>query len=360
MTSLWQDYRGHEEVRAALARAISRGRLGQAYLFVGPEGVGKRLFALKFAQSLLCRSPGVPPLEACGTCGDCRPFLAGNHPDFHWVSREAGKRELTVDKFIGSRELRGKAGLCYELSLHPVSGGRKVGLIDDADTMNDESANALLKTLEEPPESVTLMLIAANQDAVLPTIRSRCQPVQFAPLDASDLAALIEQQGLASSSEEVRELTALAGGSLAVARQLAAPELRHLRRRLLRELSQPRWDGLALAQTLEEGLEQISHDSAEQRTAALWLVRFAWEFYRGCLLALSAPQNSGQNVLEESAAWARACRLPMDDAVDLLASLLERCLQATTQLEQNGALNLCLQAWCADLSRLSRKGCLMT
>uniref|UniRef100_A0A7C4LLK6 DNA polymerase III subunit delta n=1 Tax=Schlesneria paludicola TaxID=360056 RepID=A0A7C4LLK6_9PLAN len=354
MTTLWHDFRGHAEVRGALARAVARGRLAQAYLFWGPEGIGKRRFALHLAQSLLCRTPGLPPLEACGTCVACRPFRAGNHPDFHLVERDAGKRELTVEKFVGGREQRGKAGLCHELSLRPLPGGRKIGVIDDADTLNEEAANALLKTLEEPPDGATLILIAANVDALLPTIRSRCQPVAFAPLQPPDLAALIEQQGLAATPTEVAELTALAGGSLAVARQLAAPELRALRRRLLSELSRHRWDGMALGRALAEGIEQLGHDAAEQRLAALWLVRFAVEFYRQCLLAIAVPHSFGPSALAEAVAWSRSCRLALDEAVDLLAALLDRCLAAAAQIEQNGALNLCLEALCADLSRLIR------
>jgi len=196
--SIWHDFRGHTDVREALARAWSRGRLAQAYLFIGLEGVGKRLFARKLAQCLLCRAPRTSELDACGECAGCRPFLAGAHPDFHFIDRDPGKKELTVDKFIGNREQRGKAGLCYDFSLCPLPDGRKVGIVNDADALNDEAANALLKTLEEPPEGAVLILIAANMDALLPTIRSRCQPVRFGPLSENDLGALIETQGLAS------------------------------------------------------------------------------------------------------------------------------------------------------------------
>lgn len=337
MSSLWHDFRGHADIRTGLARAWSRGRLSQAYLFVGPEGVGKQLFARKLAQCLLCRAPRTDELEGCGECAGCRPFLAGSHPDFHFIERDAGKRELNVAKFIGDREQRGKVGLCHDLSLRPLEGGRKVGIVNDADSMNDEAANALLKTLEEPPEGALLILIACNPDALLPTIRSRCQQVRFGRLTDADLAALIDAQGLTGSADETRELVSLAEGSLAVARQLATPELRQLRQRFLKELIQSEWRGIATARVLMEALEQVASETAEQRVAATWLIRFAVEFYRH---ALQAASESTRNDAEA--------------AVDRLGTLIERCLTAVEQIEQNVSVPLCLEALCADLSRMGQ------
>jgi DNA polymerase-3 subunit delta' len=228
-----------------------------------------------------------------------------------------------------------------------------VGIVNDADAMNDEAANALLKTLEEPPEGVTLILIAANLDAVLPTIRSRCQPVQFGPLSEADLSALIEAQGLATSPTEIRELAALAHGSLAVARQLATPELRQLRSRWLSELSRANWDGITVARSLAEGLDGVSSETAEQRIAAVWLIRFAVEFYRQALWAVSAPLEPSL-VLADAGKWAAAWGENVDGAVDVLGALIERCLQAVEQIEQNVSVALCLESLCADLSRVSR------
>jgi DNA polymerase-3 subunit delta' len=349
MSSIWCDLRGHGDVRQALQRAWQRGRLTQAYLFHGPEGVGKYLFARKLAQCLLCRAPHTGELDACGECAGCRPFLAGAHPDFHVVERDAGKRELSVAKLIGDRDERGKAGLCHELSLRPLPGGRKIGVINDADSMNDEAANALLKTLEEPPDGAVLILIAANVDSLLPTIRSRCQPVRFGPLSEADLVALIEQQGLVTNPQEARELAVLAEGSLAVARQLASPELRHLRRRLLGELGLPSWDGMALAKSLAEGLDEVSRETSEQRAAAVWLIRFAVEFYRSALWAVTAPDRDAPPIAE-AAQWASTLA-DVDAAVDRLGALIERCLAGVGQIEQNVSVPLCLEALCCDLSR---------
>ncbi|MBC8115030.1 MAG: DNA polymerase III subunit, partial [Candidatus Saccharimonas sp.] len=194
--SHWSTLRGHAEQREMFRRAIARGRLSQAYLFVGPDGIGKQQFARRLAQCLLCQSPGEDQLEACGNCPGCRPFLASAHPDFLYVGRPEGKRELPIAAMAGAAERRGQEGLCHDLSIRPLAGSRKVAIIDDADTMTDECANAFLKSLEEPPERAMLFLIASNLDAVLPTIRSRCQLVRFAPLSAADIAELLVEQDL--------------------------------------------------------------------------------------------------------------------------------------------------------------------
>ncbi|MDZ4687741.1 MAG: DNA polymerase III subunit delta' [Planctomycetaceae bacterium] len=354
MTSVWTGFRGHDDVRQSFARAAERGRLTQSYLFVGPEGVGKQLFARRMAQCLLCDRRTGSDLEACGECANCRPFLAGNHPDFLMVERDPGKRELNVAKFVGDRDQRGKAGLCHDLSLRS-SGSRKVAIINDADTMNDEAANALLKTLEEPPDGAMLILVASNLDSLLPTIRSRCQLVRFGPLSDADVADLALQEEWATSREDARQLALLAEGSLAAARRLAAPAFRELRLRMLRELSQPQWDGIAVAQSVTKEIEQLGSDTAEQRTVAVWLLKIAVEFYRAALWRLGSPDDNPVGAtIAEANAWADRVGTDIDRGVDLIGRLIERCLEAVAQLEQNVGIALCLEALCTDLSVAAR------
>lgn len=353
MKSVWDGFAGHAEVRDAFERAIARGRLTQAYLFLGPDGVGKFEFARRLAQCILCERRTNTQLDACGECNRCRPFLAGNHPDFLIVERDPGKRELNVAKFVGERDQRGKAGLCYELSIRPVAGSRKIAIINDADTMNDEAANALLKTLEEPPDGAILFLVVSNLDALLPTIRSRCQSVRFGPLPDAEMECFATAEGLTTSPEEARLLASLAGGSRSVARRLAQPGFRELRALWLQALAQPKFDGMGIAKRMAEAVEKLAADTAEQRLLTNWLLQAAAEFYRSALRRLAGPQAS-PGTIPQAANWADQFAGDIDRAVDMLSDLLERCALATAHLEQNVSVGLCLEALCSDLARLAR------
>lgn len=353
MPSIWDEFRGHADVRQSLLRALERGRLTQSYLFIGPAGVGKQLLARKLAQCLLCFDRPAGQLEACGRCSQCRPFLAGTHPDFLLVDRDPGKRELTVAKFIGERDQRGKAGLCYELSIRPAAGSRKIAIINDADTMNDEAANALLKTLEEPPEGTLIILIASQLEALLPTIKSRCQSVRFGPLPDDVVTEFLQRDGLANTPEEARWLATLSAGSLVTAQQLAQPGFRELRQDWLAKLSKPSWEGMQTAQELTSRIEKLGSDTAEQRQFTLWLLQAAAEFYRSALRGLlpTANQTTAQ---ADAVAWISRWSGDLDAAVDLLGDLLERCTLAVTHLQQNVSIGLCLEALCHDLSTRAR------
>ncbi|MCA9111630.1 MAG: DNA polymerase III subunit delta', partial [Planctomycetaceae bacterium] len=226
---VWEDLRGHQRTLEQFRQAFRRGRSSHAYLFIGPKGIGKRTFALKLVQCLFCERTSDTELDACGVCHACVQIKAGTHPDLLTVARPEGKRELPIELIVGAAERRGREGLCHELAMRPMSADRRVAIIDDAQSMNAASANALLKTLEEPPPGSILILLTPSTDAILPTIRSRCQPVSFAPLPDDDLCSLLVSQGITSDPEEAWQVTLLAEGSLVTAQQLLQPELRSLR-----------------------------------------------------------------------------------------------------------------------------------
>src|SRR4051812_16934528 len=145
----WPRVRGHEAIVRSFDAAWRKGRLGHAYLFVGPAGVGKHTLARELARALLCETRG-DSLAACGACGSCKLVDANTHPDLTLAARPEEKLELPIERI---REL------IEHLSLKPARGGRKVAILDDADDLNEESANAFLKTLEEPPPGSLLILI---------------------------------------------------------------------------------------------------------------------------------------------------------------------------------------------------------
>lgn len=358
MNSIWDKLRGHREQREMFRRMLRRGRLASGYLFVGPEGIGKRLFVQCLAECFLCRKHAPEDLEACGECAGCKPFQAGSHPDFLSLGCPEGKRELPIELFVGPRERRGQAGLCYELSLRPLPGSRKLAVIDDADLMNDAAANALLKTLEEPPDGAILFLIASNPDALLPTIRSRCQMVRFAPLPASDVAALLTEQQLVETPVEAELVAALSEGSLAQAKRLIDPQLRELRTLLYDQLGHPQDIGIQTARQLQEGLDKLSGETAEQRQFALWLVRFAAEFQRSALWRLceGPPAAAMTEVphIEQAEAWVGRLRTEPVTATEVVTELLDRTMQTAEHIDQYASVPLCLEAWFADLARISQ------
>ena len=143
----WSEIIGHEAVVERFKRAAHKGRLVSTYLFVGPDGIGKRKFALKLAQSVLCEVNPEEQLEPCGSCPGCQQVAASTHPDLIQISKPEDKANIPVETFIGDRDHRMQVGLCHDISLKPFSGTRKVAIIDDSDALNQESANALLKTL---------------------------------------------------------------------------------------------------------------------------------------------------------------------------------------------------------------------
>jgi DNA polymerase III subunit delta' len=206
-----------------LRSALRRGALHHAYLFGGPEGVGKARAARLLAQAANCEghapTDGSLPDDPCGSCGPCRKIAKGIHPDVLVIAEErvmakAGAWEpkggRTPSKDVVVDQIR--ALVDRRLSLRRVEGRRRFILLDPADAMNAQAQNALLKTLEEPPEDTTLVLVAASPDALLPTIRSRCLRISFAPLPEDVVAARLVAEGHAP--EAARLAAALSGGSL--------------------------------------------------------------------------------------------------------------------------------------------------
>ena len=195
-----------DEPRAALNAALAADRLGHAPLLTGSAGVGKRILADWLVARLLC--PSVTDGEPCGGCESCRLLPGGTHPDFFRLSPEPDKKEIRVDQvraFIDS------------VTLTASLGGSRVGLIEPADRMNRNAANALLKTLEEPAEGVWLVLVTDQPERLPITIRSRCQlrPVQVPPRAVAE-AWLAERHRSADADTRALAL-ALADGAPRVA-----------------------------------------------------------------------------------------------------------------------------------------------
>lgn len=198
----FSDILGQERPLAILRRAMRGARVAHAYLFQGPEGVGKRRVAVAFAAALLCERPAEE--EACGACPACVRLRAGTHPDLHVLEVPAGKSRIPIDRFHV---------LESELQLSAHGGRRRVAIVDPADALSSEAQHAFLKTLEEPGAGTVFILVTARPSALVATILSRCQGVGFGPIPADALRrALASREGIDPKRAEV--LAALARGSL--------------------------------------------------------------------------------------------------------------------------------------------------
>src|SRR4029078_11494098 len=219
-------------------------------------------FALKLAQSLLCERVPSQQLAPCGDCSTCRQVLSLNHPDLEIISKPPDKAFIPLEALIGDAEHRMRAGLCSNIALKPYSGRRKVAIIDDADYLNKEGANCLLKTLEEPPPDSVLILIGTSEQRRLPTIRSRCQIVRFAPLAEGDVADLLVEKGLCPDASTARASAAYSEGSLDRAVWLTDIGGLECRAEVLRILRQAEFELQPAAKMISQFVEEAGKESA--------------------------------------------------------------------------------------------------
>ncbi len=311
------------------------------------------MFALRFAQALLCESRPEAALDPCNTCPSCAMALAGTHPDIEVVAKPEDKATLPVRLFIGEDETRGHEGLCHWISLRPFMGGRRIAIIDDADLLaagQGESANCLLKTLEEPPPRSVLILIGTSPARQLPTIRSRCQLIRFNPLAADTVARLLLATGLASDQAAAARLALYSEGSLQQAADLADAELWTCRRTLVEKLSAEVIDSVGLAQTVAKFVDEAGKEAPARRARLRQVVGFAIEFYRRLVRVRSdAPLPVDAELREPMEAAERHFR---GDAV-AAAACLDRCLDTLTHIDRNANQTTLIEAWLDDLATLA-------
>ncbi len=229
---MWDEVIGHEENKKFLAQLLVSHQHPHALLFYGPEGIGKSLLARDFAKSLLCLRRSNAETDPCGTCDSCSRLPlrgdCGSHPDFIWVQPDKDSK-LQLLKLEQIREILQQA------AFGPVLSPYKVCLLDGADAMNQEAANAFLKVLEEPPAGWIFILIASSLNKLLPTILSRVMQIRFQGLQPADTAAILQTQGVTGMEAEI--LAHLADGSLGRALQYRQQNVLEIRRQVFSYLS---------------------------------------------------------------------------------------------------------------------------
>lgn len=348
----WHSIRGHGAIVEQFRQALARGRLASTFLFVGPAGIGKRQFALKLAQGLLCERVPEAQLDPCEQCPACQQVAALTHPDVEIVNKPADKNSIPIDLLIGDKEHRGQAGLLYNISRKPYSGRRKIAIIDDADSLyigDLAAANALLKTLEEPPPRSILILVGTSLQRQLATIRSRCQVIRFSPLSDDDVAEILVERGLCEAGAAAR--AARQGqGSVQAAGQWCDERLIEFRSAWLDVLSQREFDASAAAKMAGQFIDEAGKESAVKRRRLRLVISQAEGFYRQALLTMTTGQAANDDQLATAVATALRW-LPGDEA---LAACLDVCISAYAHVDANANQATLLEWLLDELSQAAR------
>ena len=256
---VWDDLIGQNKAVSHLRSAIDTQTVGHAYLFVGPAGASKKTAAKAFACAMLCDDGG------CGACRACYRIKKGMHPDVQIFEPEGAAGYLV-------EQIR---PIIHDVHMRPVEAARKIYVVGQADLMRDAPANAFLKTLEEPPDNVVIIMLAPTLDSVMPTIASRCLVVRFDRIAPSAAVDLLRSRTAASRTEAQAALAATAGVLTRAVEFLESSSRRAARERMLGILKDltvfDEFDVLASARELltlvKAPLEELKEQHAEELRA---------------------------------------------------------------------------------------------
>jgi DNA polymerase III subunit delta' len=308
---------GHEWAAQLLQRHVAAGEVRHAYLFSGPNGVGRRTLALRFAQALNCTQPPAPG-EPCGSCRLCILIGQMQQPDLSIVQPETEGAMLKVEQV---RELQ------HSLSLSPYEARYRIALLLDFQQANANAQNALLKTLEEAPERVILLLIASTPESLLPTITSRCEILRLRPMTLDRLSQALETR-ITLSKDEAHLLSHLSGGRMGYAIQLYEnPEILEQRHAWLEDLhmllSATRRERFSYAESVTKGRDRPTIKANLLDLYQVWLT-----FWRDLLVVISGSSAPLVNldlhhelhdlVADIDLPTARACASALEKGIERL------------------------------------------
>jgi DNA polymerase-3 subunit delta' len=314
MTScVWDDLVGQRRATGHLRRAVETDSVSHAYLFVGPTGSGKKTAARALACALFCDDGG------CGSCSSCRRAHTMTHPDLH-ILRPEGVAEYLIAQV---------RDVIHDVHLKPIEAPYKVYVFDDVGRLKGEAANAFLKTLEEPPADVIVVLIADDYDDVLPTIASRCQVVRFAPVATATARALVIERTGAGADEAKAALAATAGVIPRAIELLRSPGRQSARVTILGVLKRLAvMDGHDVLLAAREVLSEVRAPVEEVKSAQVGELEEAREFLtRGAASdvekrhkrELTAREREGvTELMSVTESWLRDCLVMARGAAELV------------------------------------------
>ncbi len=333
---MWGRVRGHDRWADTFDRLVQRNRLAHAYLFCGPAGIGKRLFAEELGKAILCEKRG-EKLAACGACPACLQVAARSHPDFVEVGRPEEKSELPIETV---REI------CQGFGLKSARGKGRIAVIKDADDLNEESSNCFLKTLEEPPPRSLLILVGESPDQQLATIRSRCQVVNFLPLPDVDVRTILTEHEITEPATLDR-LVMFGQGSPGRALALSDEALWEFRRQFLDSLARPPFDAVGQMRAWTAFIEEAGKEPILHRRRARLMIDLVLEFFRHVLAVQSGTVESRFSVEENTLAFEVGQAIDMDATL----AILDRLLLAAQHIERNVSVGLATEALLDGLSQ---------
>ncbi len=292
---------GHERIVEVFRRSVRSGKISHSFILEGIPGCGRRMTALALIQAIFCQAADG---DACGVCPSCRKVASGNHADIHFVEPLPDKRDISIDQL---REIQ------RELSLRPYEAPRKACIMEPAERMSVNAANSLLKTLEEPPGNAIIILLSENADMLLPTIRSRCQLVRFAPLSLENIQYLLVQSGLTPDAADL--LAPMSEGSMKRAGELDNEALSARRSTLIGHLSTL---DIKKIRSVFDSAEELAGNRDETLASLDLLLSFARD-----MVYLLAGSSEIVNTTIRPALEAFSARCTLESALQILSAITE-------------------------------------